>query len=89
MLLIAFHAIGIPLIIVARTSLIQEWTDDLKRGRVFSLVNMAVIGMTALATGFTGLLADYISIEIIFGLFGIAGMLCGIIGWLYRELREG
>ena len=89
MLLIAFHAIGIPLIVVSRTSLIQEWTDDTKIGRVFSLVNMAVVGMTALTTGITGILAEIVPVEMIFGLFGIGGMVCGFIGWMYRELREG
>ena len=89
MLLIAFHAIEIPLIVVSRTSLIQEWTEDTKIGRVFSLVNMAVVGMTALTTGITGILAEIVPVEIIFGLFGIGGMVCGFIGWMYRELREG
>lgn len=89
MLSIAFHAIGIPFIVVARTSLIQEWTDDNRLGRVFSLVNIAVVGMTALTTGFTGILADFVSIDIIFAIFGTGGMLCGFVGYLYKDLREG
>lgn len=88
MISIVIHAVGIPFIVVARTSLMQEWTDSKKLGRVFSLVNIAVVGMTALTTGFTGFAADYVSIKIIFGIFGIAGTICGIIGFLYNELRE-
>lgn len=88
MVLIAFHAIGIPHIVVSRTSLIQEWTDSDKLGRVFSLTNMAVVGMTALTTGATGWLAEYVGIEIIFGVFGVLGMACGIIGWMNPDLRN-
>jgi len=88
MTLIAFHAIGIPHIVVSRTSIIQEWTDADKLGRVFSLTNMAVVGMTALTTGATGWLAEFVGIEIIFGVFGILGMTCGIIGWLNPDLRN-
>ncbi|NOX18672.1 MAG: MFS transporter [Chlorobi bacterium] len=88
-ILISFHAIGIPFIVVARTSLIQKWVEDKKLGRLFSLVNMAVVGMTALTTGITGFLAESVPIELIFFFFGIAGTLCGIVGWLYKDLREG
>lgn len=88
MILIAIHAIGIPHIIVTRTSLIQEWAEGRQLGRVFSLVNMAVIGMTALTTGVTGLLADIITIEAVFGVFGACGMVCGLAGLLHRELRN-
>jgi hypothetical protein len=50
---------------------------------------MSVIGMTALATGATGWLAQYVPIDVIFGVFGTAGMLCGLVGWLYKPLRNG
>lgn len=88
MLLIAFHAIGIPYIVVMRTSLIQEWVDDRNLGRVFSIVNMAVIGVTALTTGLTGWLADLVAIDAIFAVFGSVGMLCGFVGWLFKPLRN-
>lgn len=89
MIAISFHAIGIPFIVVARTSLMQEWTDDDKLGRVFSLVNIAVIGMTALTTGFTGSLAEFVDIKIIFFIFGCGGVVTGFIGWLSKDIREG
>jgi len=88
-MLISFHAIGIPFIVVARTSLIQKWVESEKLGRAFSLVNIAVVGMTALTTGVTGLLAEYISIQEIFAIFGTAGMLCGVAGLFYKQLRNG
>ncbi len=88
-LLISFHAIGIPFIVVARTSLIQKWVTNEKLGRTFSFVNMAVVGMTALTSGVTGLLAEYITIQEVFAIFGTAGMLCGISGLFYKQLRNG
>ena len=88
MALIAFHAVGIPLIVVSRTALVQEWVESRRLGRVFSLINMAVIGTTAIASGVTGWLAESFSVATIFGFFGLGGMLCGIVGWFYRDLRE-
>jgi MFS family permease len=88
MLLIVLHAIGIPHIVIARTTLVQEWMPTALLGRVLSLVNMSVIGMTALTTGATGWLAEVIPINLLFGVFGTAGMLCGFVGWLYKPLRN-
>lgn len=87
MVLIGIHAVGIPWIVVARTALIQEWTESDKLGRVFSLVNVAVVGVTAVTTAFTGWCADWIGIDVIFGVFGLLGMLCGFLGWSFRDLR--
>ncbi len=87
--LLAFHALGIPLIVVCRTSLIQSWVDEGRRGRIFSLVNMSVIGVTALSTGVTGWLAEVMSIQAIFGLFGAAAFLCGILGCFVPSLTSG
>ncbi len=86
--LITLHALGIPLIVVCRTALIQSWVDEHRQGRIFSLVHMSVIGMTALTTGFTGWLAEYLPIQTIFGIFGAAAFLCGALGWLVADLRN-
>lgn len=88
MALIAFHALGIPYIVVTRISMIQEWVDSKQLGRVFSLLNMSVVGMTALTTGVTGWLADLVPINVIFGVFGFLGMMCGLVSFFYKELRE-
>ncbi|MBI9071892.1 MAG: MFS transporter [Melioribacteraceae bacterium] len=88
MFAIVIHAIGIPFIVVSRTAMIQEWTDKEKLGRVFSLVNIAVVGMTALTTGATGIIAEYIGIDLVFAVFGIAATLSGVIGFYNKKLRE-
>ena len=88
MALLAFHALGIPLIVVCRTSLLQAWVDEGRRGRIFSLVNMSVVGMTALATGATGWLAEVVSIQLIFGVFGAAAFVCGVVGCFVPSLTS-
>jgi len=88
MLLIIFHAIGIPFIVVSRTSLIQEWVPKKRLGKVFSLVNITVVGMIAFAAGSTGFLAELMGVKIIFIVFGSIATICGLIGWLYAPLRD-
>jgi MFS family permease len=87
MALIALHALAIPMIVVPRTALIQEWVAPERRGRAFSLIGMAVVGMTALSNAATGWLAENFGIDTIFGVFGLSAMLCGVIGWGYQKLR--
>lgn len=87
LVLVGIHGIGIPHIVVMRTSLIQEWIDSRQLGRVFSLVNMSVVGMTAVTVGVTGWLAEFVAINHLFAIFGLSGMFCGMVGWLHRELR--
>jgi len=86
--LIAFHALGIPFIIVSRTALIQEWVPTGMQGRIFGLAGMAVVGTTAVSCGAVGFLAESIPINLIFGVFGICATLCGIVGYCYTKLRE-
>jgi len=82
------HSWAIPMIMVGRASLIQTVVPEGIRGRVFSLSNIMVVGMTALSNALTGWLADFIPIHLLFALIGAGGALCGAIGWLYRPLRQ-
>lgn len=86
--LIFTHAIFIPWITIARVSLIQDLTPDAMRGRVFSFMGMSVVGMTALSAGVTGLLVDIIPTHILFGIWGILGMICGLVGVATKRLRR-
>ena len=87
--LIAFHALGIPFIVVSRTALIQEWVPAEMQGRVFALVGMAVVGTTAISCGAVGVLSEYVPVNVIFGVFGTVATLCGVVGAFYGKLREG
>lgn len=85
---IAAHGIFIPLIVVGRTSLIQRHVPAERHGKVFALVNITVIGMTALSAAASGWIAELTSPRVLFGIAGVFGALCGVAGlflWSWRE----
>ncbi len=82
------HAIFIPWIVIFRVSIVQELVPDDMQGRVFSLVGMSVVGMTALSCGVTGILLGVVPTHLLFGIWGVLGMLCGVVGLLLPSLRR-
>ena len=85
---IVIHAIGIPMITISRTAIIQKHSPNQYHGRLFSLVHLSVIGVTALASAVVGIAANYIDIKIIFLFIGIGAALCGVVGFMNKELQE-
>ena len=65
------HGIGIPLITVSRTTIIQLIVPDEFRGRLFSMVYMAVMGTTALSIVLTGMILEIIGADLLFLMIGI------------------
>ncbi len=86
--IIVVHALAIPLIMVPRTSLIQEGIPAHLQGRFFSLVNLTVIGMSALSAAATGLLCEIWGVRTVFLVIGLGGGLCGSLGFLLTGLRR-
>ncbi|MFQ6611644.1 MAG: MFS transporter [Fidelibacterota bacterium] len=86
--LIIMHGIGIPMITISRTAIIQKQAPNNFHGRIFSMVHLAVIGMTALSSAMTGILASMIDIRIIFMFIGLGAAACGFIGLITPSLRE-
>ncbi|TKJ37942.1 hypothetical protein CEE37_13335 [candidate division LCP-89 bacterium B3_LCP] len=87
-ILIVFHSLAIPLIMVSRTSLIQEGIPSGLQGRFFSLVNLTVIGMMALSSAMTGIACEIIGVRQVYLVIGIAGGLCGLLGFLMKGIRQ-
>ncbi|MCC7431586.1 MFS transporter [bacterium] len=85
---IFLHAAAVPILVVPRTAILQEQIENKLLGRVFSFFNVAVNGVTAVSMGLTGFFADFLSINIIFGVIGVGGALCGISGYFFKDLRE-
>jgi len=85
---IVIHAIGIPMITISRTVIIQKHSPNQYHGRLFSLVHLSVVGVTALASAVVGIAANYIDIKIIFLFIGIGAALCGVVGFMNKELRD-
>jgi MFS family permease len=79
------HGLTVPLITVPRTTLIHEIVPDELRGRIFALVNVAVVGFTALSMVLTGLASDWLAgIDEIYLLIGILGAICGLFGTRFK-----
>ena len=87
--IIVIHSLAIPLLTVSRTSLIQSIVPGEMTGRIFALVNLSVIGMSALSSGASGFALENWGARWVFLVIGSGGTLCGILGWLLaRKLRE-
>ena len=74
------HGIGIPLITVSRTTIIQAIVPDEFRGRLFAMIYMAVMGTTAISIGLTGVLLENIEAEIMFLIIGLCAASTVFIG---------
>ena len=81
MLVLIIHGIGIPLITVSRTTIIQAVVPDEYRGRLFSMIYMAVMGTTAISVGLTGFILEFIGADSLFLLIGIGAASTVIIGF--------
>lgn len=81
------HSVGIAFILVPRTNLVQTEIPEALQGRMFSLVQITVVGMTALSCGLTGMAADFISTRDIFLFIGVVAGLIGALGFFIRPLR--
>ncbi len=86
--LIFFHALFIPAITVYRISIVQRVVAPELQGRAFAFVGIAVVGMTALASGVTGLLLEFVPTHMLFGAWGFFGMCCGVVGFGVKALRR-
>lgn len=86
--LIIIHALGIPMITVSRTAIIQKYVPNHLQGRVFSMVHLAVVGLTGISSALVGIVADFLPIGSIFLLIGIGAAGCGFYGLLYKSIRS-
>ncbi|MBC8205164.1 MFS transporter [bacterium] len=84
-LTIVIHSIAIPFLTISRASLIQEIVPGNLTGRVFALVNLSVVGMTAVSSGLAGIALEHFGAPAVFLVIGIGGGLCGVIGWLTAD----
>ncbi len=87
-IVIFIHSLFIPFIVIPRTTLIQETVEPRMQGRIFSMINLAVVGLTALSTTLTGIIAEWISMPKIYAIFGALAALVGLWGWTFRDFRR-
>ncbi len=86
--IIVIHGIGIPFIVISRTAIIQKHVSNIYHGRLFSMVHLSVVGVTALSAALTGIVAGFTDIRIVFLGIGIAAAACGVIGLLIPGLKH-
>lgn len=86
--IIFIHSLGIPFIQVTRTTLIHSIVPGHMQGRVFSMINLAVIGVMSISVALTGILAEWISPRTIFLLIGLGAAFSGLLGLSMRSIRE-
>ena len=81
------HGIGIPLLIISRVAMMQKNIPEKLLGRIFSIISISIISMTAVSSGIIGLASDIFDIQTIFLLFGFMAGLCGIVGFLHPKIK--
>jgi len=86
--MIIIHALGIPMITISRTAIIQKYVPNRLQGRVFSMIHLAVVGLTGVSSALIGIMADIIHIQTVFLVIGFGAAACGIIGIFYKEIRR-
>ncbi len=86
--IVFIHSLMIPVIMIPRTTLVQRMVPARLQGRVFALVNVVVLGTTAISSGLTGLALDRMTAPALFGWIGSAATLTGLSGFASRRLRR-
>ena len=70
-------SIGIPFIIIPRTALIQTEVPAELQGRIFSLVNLTVVGLTAVSSALTGMISEILPVNILYAVIGLSATVVG------------
>jgi MFS transporter, DHA3 family, macrolide efflux protein len=86
--IILIHSLGIPFIQVTRTTLVHSMVPGHMQGRVFSMINLAVIGVMSISVALTGVLAEWISPRTIFLIIGVGAALSGLMGLSMKTIRN-
>lgn len=82
------HSIGIPFILIPRTSIVQTEVPHELQGRVFSLVHLTVVGLTAISSGLAGVLLEVFTPGQVYIGMGSAAAIVGTIAFAFRGLRD-
>jgi MFS family permease len=82
------HALAIPMILIPRATLVQNMVSPRLRGRVFALVNVVVLGTTAVSSGLAGILLDHMTAPALFGWIGCLAGATGLLGFASGRLRR-
>lgn len=85
LLMILIHGFFISFITVPRTTLIQEYVPERYIARVFSMIQLTVIGFMALSSLITGILGEFLLPPFLFLIGGSGGALTGLFAFFFFE----
>jgi len=96
LVLIFIHSLTIPMIIIPRTTLVQEYISREEMAMAFSLINIMLFGFWSLSGLMTGLSAEYLAGIVgsseapryVFLIAGIGGSLSGLLGITFKGLKK-
>ena len=83
-----FHGLVIPMIIIPRPTIIHLLAPKEYHGRIFSMISISVVGLTAISVALTGIISEFVSIRLIFAWIAIMATLTGALGGLSKEFRN-
>jgi MFS family permease len=86
---IVVHSLGIPGITISRITALHRIVPQPMQGRVFSYINLAVAGMTALSIGVVGVVLTVLPANWLFAVIGVLCAATGVWGWLLPTFRQG
>ena len=82
------HSFVIPFITVPRATILQRIVPPHLIGRAFALLNVVVLGVTALSCGLAGMALDRVSAPVLFAVCGGLGGLTGLVAFASGRLRR-
>ena len=81
------HGIGIPFLIISRVSIMQKHIPEKLLGRIFAIISISIVSMTAVSSGMIGIMAEFFDIKTIFLIFGILASACGVAGLMHPKIK--
>ncbi|MEE8437125.1 MAG: MFS transporter [Candidatus Neomarinimicrobiota bacterium] len=87
-MLMVIHGVGIPMITVPRTAIIQKYAQNKYHGRLFSMIHLAVVGMTALSSAVVGILGGILDIRVVFLVIGLLAAGCGLTAFFSVRIQK-
>ncbi len=83
------HALPVPMILVTRPAMLQTHVPRERLGQVFALVNLTVMGVTALSSALTGWFCGRgVSTGLLFTVAGASGAAAGILALTLKPMRR-
>ena len=88
LLILFLHGIGIPLIMLSHTSIIQKYSPSHYQGRIFSLVHLGVVGTTVISSSLVGIISSIISVQPLFFAIEVGETLFRLLALVMISLRQ-